>query len=176
VPGFSFFLTLGLTTLWTVGLVEAAPEGFALLADRSGVAVPADPQPASKTFFSPWEPGEEDTARGFAACTVETSDQLTPDWLWPEPAPLQRLDLFACPGQYQAAAVAVRTLRPVLGLTPMVSDLRTASGASLGRENVDVRLVQYVHRQDREVISWEGPRARSGGSTWAASSTRGTRL
>lgn len=132
------------------------PEGFAVLADRSGVDIPTELKPATATYLSPWKPTMQDEARGFAACVVDTEDSLTPDWLWPEPTPSRRIDLFACPGQYKACAMAVRTLKPVNGLTVTCDGLSSATGGAIDAENLDIRLVQYVPRESREELVWEG--------------------
>ena len=137
-------------------LEATVPERFAILADRSGVVVDPTVQPKRKVIRSPWEPTAEDRSRGFAVAVIDTSDDLTPDWMWPEKVPLQRMNGFACRGQAKAVAFAVRTLQPIKGLSPIPEALRGPSGAVIPPENINVQMVQYVHQKDQSSAVWVG--------------------
>ncbi len=125
-----------------------------VLADRSGVAPPTDQVPPTTTYASAWKPTPADVERGFAAYAVDTSADLIPDWVWPEPCPEGDLRVFSCPDQYSARAIAVRTLGPVAGLRPVASDLRSAKGKVLPADSVDIRMVQFLPFKDRDRLLW----------------------
>lgn len=132
------------------------PEGFSLLADRSGVTVDSSMTPRRETVKSPWMPTSDDVKRGFAVAVIDTSDEVNPDWIWPQKVPVATVDGFACRGQYRAAALAIRTLGPVKGLVAAASPLTKAAGSVLSTENISVRRVQYVHQPDKASVLWKG--------------------
>ncbi|HJN91626.1 MAG TPA: hypothetical protein QGF05_02730, partial [Dehalococcoidia bacterium] len=133
------------------------PDGFAVMADWSGAEVEVDMASVPAPPETPWTPTEADANRGFAAYIVSPSEDVTPNWVWPEPMGIARIDTFACPGQYRAAAVAVRALGPMRGLRARCAGLRSKSGATLDAENIDIRNVQYVRREARGTTAlWEG--------------------
>ncbi|MGC9317879.1 MAG: hypothetical protein ACP5KN_07590, partial [Armatimonadota bacterium] len=141
--------------LLCAGVVVSAPEGFEVLAPTSGVEPPEGVEPEPLTYPSAWEPGRADLQRGFTAGVVDTAESLTPDWLWPEPEPAQRIDLFGCRGQYLAVSIAVRALRPVREMRVVARALRGPAG-QIAPEHIDLRWVQYLPEQDQDRWVWRG--------------------
>jgi hypothetical protein len=138
-----FHLAFSLTALFCSSESRAAPpEGFSILADRSGVTAPAPITPGAQS--SPWVPTAADSARGFAVYVADGLTNLTPEWAWSESSPKNRIDTFACAGQYKSVALAVRTLQNVSQLQPSCSDLRSAADGNINAENIDIRMVQYL--------------------------------
>jgi len=126
------------------------------------VTAPADQVPPTTTYASAWKPTPADVARGFAAYAVDTSSDLTPDWVWPEPCPERDLRVLSCADQYIARAIAVRTLGPVAGLRAVASDLRPAKGKALSADSVDIRVVQFCPTRIATACcgmrrGWSGP-------------------
>jgi hypothetical protein len=136
------------------GAWSQTPEGFSILADRSGITVPADVKPVRQQYDSPWQPTSEDRQRGFAVYNVDTLTDLTPDWVWGNSAPSRSIALFSGPEQYKSAAMAIRILRPVKKLQPQMTDLRDAQGRTIAAVNVDFRLVQSLPEQKNNQMVW----------------------
>ena len=135
---------------------EAIPEGFAILADRSGVVVPADARRKPVSRATPWHPTKAERERGFAVHPVDSCRELDPDWLWEESVPRQRLEGFLFQGQYRAFALALRTLRPVEGIRAEIGDLRSPAGRRFSGRNVDIRVVQAIPHEEKGHWVWRG--------------------
>ena len=81
-----------------------------------------------------------DTARGYLPFVPHWLANVYPNSV-PRPADLTRpLGCFACPGEYEPMAVALRALKPLKGAACTVSDL--AGPGSIPASAIDVRLVK----------------------------------
>ncbi len=135
------------------------PPSFALLSNSTGQILAAGERPPMQTFQSPWKPSGEEMRRGFAIGRVDIMVAPRPDWLWPEPQPEKKIDLLLSRGEYRAAALAVRTLRPIQGLRFSASKLTSTTGAVIPASQVDIRTVQYLSTPvdaQRKTFTWSG--------------------
>jgi len=95
---------------------------------------------------------DADKARGFVVFVPNWMTNIYPNSV-PRPEDLTRpLACFACPGEYEPVAAALRALRELRGVVCRVSDLNGPNGARLPAAAVDVRVVRC--RPQRLGSSW----------------------
>jgi hypothetical protein len=123
-------------------LYSDKPEGFKILADKSGLAKNVFEKNEKPFVCSDWRPSEKDKKRGFAVNPIDCGINISPDWLWKESFEKTQIKLFGCPGEYRNFALAVKSIMDIEISLPEISALEK-DGKKIASENLEIRTVVY---------------------------------
>ncbi|OGS22275.1 MAG: hypothetical protein A2252_06855 [Elusimicrobia bacterium RIFOXYA2_FULL_39_19] len=89
-------------------------------------------------------PTKEETGRGYVLFVCDYIDRVYRNTVPKEKEIKNIINTFATPGEYEPITFAVYPLKDLGPVQVKVSDLTTADGSKISKENIDIRKVSYL--------------------------------